>query len=87
MNRQNRRFSSEFINQAVELNSQYLELRIMTETEGLIPFENLIRELREGTANPENLPEIMQKIRLIMRLKNELELTKKLANYISSAIL
>lgn len=71
-----------FLSEAIELNRHFLQLKISSEAEKLLPFERAIRSLRSGCDIPENLPELVTRIRHITRLKNELRATQQLATAI-----
>jgi hypothetical protein len=71
-----------FLNEAIELNSHFLKLKIQTEAERLLPFEEDLKALKEHQRIPDNLPALLDKIKAITRLKQELKLNQQLATSI-----
>jgi hypothetical protein len=68
------------MHQAIELNLKFLQMKIRAEAEDLLPYEEFIAGLKEsGEGDMVLQPELLQKIRNLLRLKHELKQDQCLA--------
>ncbi|MFZ5952518.1 MAG: hypothetical protein ACOYXC_17590 [Candidatus Rifleibacteriota bacterium] len=76
----------EFLYQAIELNRNFLELKIAELARQLLPQEALLRRMKEQrTASSEVHPAIINRVESLLRLKSELRRMQRLQMAIEQA--